>query len=285
LVHRIGRHEAIGDALWRLLVEDVAGAREALSHDDASGEERVHRARQRLKRARSLLLVLKPLIGGAAADHREALADAARLLAGARDADAAAASARGLRALVPVGDTGSLDRIVADLDRKAEEAHRDRIQLETVIARLADVEQALVRDARGENGARLFERALERFYADGRKSMKRARVSLSTPDLHRWRKDVKNLWHLIRLGRKRLPRAATMTADELERLGDLLGRDHDHAVLAEKLALSPHADHGLMGQLAIIARKRHALESDALKLGARVYSTKPKKFAGRMRLD
>ena len=106
MAHRIGRHEAIGDGLWRLLIEDVAGAREALSGNDASAEERVHRARQRLKRARSLLLVLKPVIGDEAADLREALADAARLLAGARDADAAVASARGLRALVPAGDDG-----------------------------------------------------------------------------------------------------------------------------------------------------------------------------------
>ena len=153
------------------------------------------------------------------------------------------------------------------------------------MTRLAAVEAELEKGARSTKGGALFERALERFYTDGRKAMKRARTTVSTPDLHRWRKDVKNLWHLIRLGRKRLPREAAAMTGDLERLGDLLGRDHDHAVLAERLALSPHADHGLMGQLSIIARKRHTLEADAFKLGARVYAPKPKKFSERMRLE
>ena len=126
MAHRIGRHEAIGDGALapRSSTIVAASARGALPAT-ASAEERVHRARQRLKRARSLLRVLKPVIGDEAADLPRALADAARLLAGARDADVAAASARGLRALV----RGRRRRrastaIVADLDRKAEEAHQ-----------------------------------------------------------------------------------------------------------------------------------------------------------------
>ncbi len=114
--------------------------------------------------------------------------------------------------------------------------------------------------------------------------MHRARISLSTPDLHAWRKSVKDLWHLIRLGRKRLPRRIDGMAANLERLGDVLGRDHDHAVLAEKLALAPDADHSLMRQLAMIAAERRALEKEAFALGDELYRRKPKAFAAKARL-
>ena len=73
-------------------------------------------------------------------------------------------------------------------------------------------------------------------------------------------------------------------AANLERLGDVLGRDHDHAVLAEKLALAPDADHSLMRQLAMIAAERRALEKEAFALGDELYDRKPKAFAARARL-
>ena len=114
--------------------------------------------------------------------------------------------------------------------------------------------------------------------------MRRARTSLSTPDLHAWRKEVKDLWHLIRLARKRLPARVAAMAGDLARLGDMLGRDHDHAVLAEKLALAPDANHSLMRQLAMIAAGRRALEKEAFALGEELYERKPKAFAAKARL-
>ena len=139
MAHRIGRHEKIGKALRRLLIEDIAGARSCLA-GDAPAEVRVHRARQRLKRARSLLRVLAPSIGPGAREQKRAIAAAARLLAGARDADAAASSARGLRAIVTDGDGAGLDRVVVALDREAEEAHRRSAPTKEVVERLGAVE-------------------------------------------------------------------------------------------------------------------------------------------------
>ena len=114
--------------------------------------------------------------------------------------------------------------------------------------------------------------------------MRRAETSLATPDLHRWRKAVKDLWHLLVLARKRLPRGMGPIADRLQRLSELLGQDHDHAVLAEKLALSPTGDPALMRQLALIARERRRLESEAFALGAAVYRKRPRRFVKRTRL-
>jgi CHAD domain-containing protein len=282
LAHRIGRHEPIGDALWRLLRDDVHAARRELG---AGGrrEERIHRARQRLKRARSVLAVLKPALGSSSGEFKRMLSDAGRLLAGARDADVAAATARGLRAVVADGDAG-LDRVVADLDQKAEEAHRHTTPVKAVVERLAAVEDKLAGVAADVDGEALLARALARFYEEGRKAMRQARSSLATPDLHTWRKAVKHLWHLVRLARKRLPDKIAGMAGVLARLGDVLGLDHDHAVLAERLALAPEADHSLMRQLAMIATERRALEKEAFALGGDLYDRNPKAFANKARL-
>ncbi len=283
MAHRILRHEPVGEALWRLLGDDIRKARRELS-GNGPREARIHRARQRLKRARSVLAVMKPELGGSARELKKMLSGAGRLLAGARDADVAAATARGLRAVVAEGDAG-LDRVVADLESKAEEAHRHDTPVSAVVTRLAAVEAKLAAMADGIDGEKLFGRALLRSYDDGRSAMRRARTTLSTPDLHAWRKAVKDLWHLIRLGRKRLPGGVDGMARDLERLAEVLGRDHDHAVLAEKLALSPDADHSLMRQLAMIAAERRALEKEAFALGDALYDRKPKAFAARARLN
>jgi CHAD domain-containing protein len=281
MAHRIGRKEPVGDALWRLLADDVANARRELV---AKGprEARIHRARQRLKRARSELAVLRPALGAAAAELKRGLSGAGRMLAGARDADVAAATARGLLAVA--GSDAGLDRVVAELESRAEAAHREHTPVGAVVQRLAEIEHALGRLVLPVDGEDLFARAIRRSYERGREAMRRARASLSTPDLHAWRKEVKDLWHLVRLGRKRLPGKIAGMAKPLERLGDALGLDHDHAVLAEKLALAPDADHALMRQLAMIAAERRALEKEAFALGRALYRRKPKAFAKKARL-
>ena len=280
--HRIGKREDIGAGLARLIADDLAAARRALVADGPA-EARIHRARQRLKRVRSVLRVLRPKIGTRATRSIGRLRDAARLLAGARDADAAAASARSIKA-AQAGDNAGFDRVVAYLDYEARETHARAVSTDEAIRLLAAAERDLQRMPADIDGTALLERAIDKTFRRGRTARRRAEFSLATPDLHRWRKLVKELWHLVRLARKRLPTRAGRLAVRLERLAELLGLDHDHAVLAERLALSPGGDPALLQQLALIAKERRALEAEAFALGARIYRDKPKKFRRRMRL-
>lgn len=278
MAHRIGRKERIASALLRLICEDLEKARHALAGPEPR-EKRIHRIRQRLKRVRSVLAVLEPVLGHKAADARRGVAAAARLLAGARDADAAAASARELRAAAGATDDAGLDRVVATLTAAAAEAHHRTTPVAEVRQRLAEIEAGLA-DVPGDlDGRALLEGALRRSYRKGRHAMASATASLSTPDLHRWRKRVKDLWHLLALAEKRLPERLAAERDDLARLGELLGQDHDHAILAERLALSPEADAALMRQLAVIASERRRLEREAFALGKSLYGEKPKRFA------
>ena len=281
MAHRLGRKEDPAKALLRLTLEDLTAAARDF-RDAASREERVHRVRQRLKRVRTILRVLEPAYGPRVVAIRRELSETARLLAGTRDADVAAASARDLATTVPDDDFG-LARVVSTLDEEAARAHHERTPIGEVNRRLAAAIAAISTFSDEYDGDALISEALRRTYHKGRRAMEQAQTSLSTPDLHRWRKLVKQLWYLLRLDRKRLPKHAAKVAPDLERLGEVLGQDNDHALLAEKLALSPTGDISLMSQLALIARRRNALEAEAFALGGKIYKRKQQKFMGRLK--
>ncbi len=281
MAHRLGKQEDPAKALLRLILEDLTAAARDF-RDAASREERVHRVRQRLKRVRTILRVLEPVYGERVVVIRRDLSETARLLAGTRDADVAAASARDLATTVPDDDLG-LSRVVSTLDEEAARAHHERTPIGEVNRRLAAAIAAISTFSDEYDGDMLIAAALRRTYNKGRRAMAQAQSSLSTPDLHRWRKLVKQLWYLLRLDRKRLPKHAARVAPDLERLGEVLGQDNDHALLAEKLALSPTGDFSLMSQLSLIAKRRNALEAEAFALGARLYKRKPQRFMRRLK--
>jgi hypothetical protein len=230
-----------------------------------------------------VLRVLRPAHGTHVAHLSAQLRDAARLLAETRDTDAAVASARSLMAVADTDGAG-LDRVVAMLDREAENRYSEGASVVEVVGLLAAAEDEISTIHDEPDGDDLFCQAIDRSYRRGRTAMRRAIFSLATPDLHEWRKAAKDLWHLIRLARKRLPSAIVERAPRLRRLAETLGLDHDHAMLAERLALSPEGDPALMQQLSLIADQRLVLESEAFALGARLYRQKPKKFRRQLHL-
>jgi CHAD domain-containing protein len=283
MAHRIGRKESIPRALVRLARDDLDSAAADLKAADRR-QERVHRVRQRLKRVRTILRVVEPRFGAAAVGARRTLAEAARLLARARDADVAAENARQLAAASRPGEDHGFERVVEILERAAEEAHQRRTPIGEVNSRLAAARAAIASFDTDFDGRALLASALSRAYRQGGIAMRKAGTSLATPDLHRWRKSVKNLWHLLVLARARLPKKGRRVAERLDRLGEMLGSDNDHALLAEKLALSPTGDPKLMSQLGVIARQRNALEAEAFALAKRVYVRRPKAFARRFKV-
>jgi hypothetical protein len=113
--------------------------------------------------------------------------------------------------------------------------------------------------------------------------MRDADRTRATADLHRWRKAVKHLWHLISMAEAIVPRRLGRLADPLDRLAEILGLDHDHAMLAERVALAPDAG-PVSDQLAIIGDRRRGLADEAFADGAELYGAKPREFAKRNRL-
>ena len=283
MAYRIGRQEDVAEGLLRLLRADLDAARRYLRVSGRSAD-RIHRARRRLKRARTILRVLEPRFGEAAVATRRMLTEASRLMSRARDADVAVGGARALAEAEGANADLGFDRVVDTLEDAAIQANRQRTPIAEISSRLAAARRTVdLFDANFDGGA-LLARGLTRSYAKGRKALRRAETSLSTPDLHRWRKRVKDLWHLFLIARAQIQRKTRRPVKQLDLLAETLGSDNDHALLAEKLALSPTGDPQLMSQLGVIAQHRNALEADAFALGHRLYRRKPEEFSRRFKL-
>src|SRR5205085_153720 len=101
-------------------------------------------------------------------------------------------------------------------------------------------------------------------------------------NLHEWRKQAKYLRYQLEILRPVWPERMGELADEADRMGDLLGDDHDLAVLRQLLTDDPGrfpeaGDREVL--LALIDRRRAELEQEATLLGERFFQDRPRDFA------
>jgi CHAD domain-containing protein len=158
---------------------------------------------------------------------------------------------------------------------------RDEAAIEAV---RGELEQARERSAAWTFDAEGFEAlrpGLERIYRRGRRGMRAAADEPSDERLHEWRKRSKDLWHALQILRPAAPKRMKKLANRAHRLSDLLGDDHDLALLrarVEQAGGSFEREASRAALLAVIDRRRLSLQSDAFKLGAKIYEASPKRF-------
>ena len=294
--------EPLGEALQRMTLGQLDLAIELLARDgdldgDLDGQaldaRAIHETRKALKRLRALVGLLREELGEQRfRREHEILRDAARRLAGARDAEVM---------------VGTLDALLQRHPRKLARRHslielRKRLVAERVVAvRRAgdarDTRAQVLRELRSLHeraqrwnlperpGIALVEKDLRWIYRQGYDRKGRvARGKGGARKLHEWRKRVKDLRYAAEiLGLRPLARRA-------EELGDLLGEEHDLVVLAAQLPPPGQAPFkGKRGRrarkilLRKIAQRRRRLRKRALREAERLYRRKPKKFTRRVR--
>ena len=123
-------------------------------------------------------------------------------------------------------------------------------------------------------GVRPLFTGLRRVYRRGRAGYRRAYEDPSAENLHAWRKRVKDLRYGAELLRDTDPKTLKAARREALRLSELLGDDHDLAVLAETARDCPSI-------LGAIARRHARLQHEALTLGKKLYAPAPRRFARR----
>jgi CHAD domain-containing protein len=262
----------------------VRRLRDAAAGGDAA--QATHEARKDLKKVRSLLrLVRSGLDRDAYRAENDRPRSIARSLAGRRDADVLVQTA----AAFGERHGGRLPATVFESVRERLAAHaaqqRDGVE-ERALAALAAAAQRTAAWPVEACDADVLARGAVRAYRRGRRAMNRAERDPTNENLHEWRKRVKDLWYHARLLRDAWPPVVKASADEAHALSDLLGDDHDLAVLAAQFAGDGAASHvpldeGLVADL--IARDRVHLQQRARVLGRRLYAERPKAFARRLR--
>lgn len=274
--------ETLSGGLKRVLLGEIVGAREALADGTISREEAVHRVRRRLKRARAVFSVVEE-VPGANRDHRTAQArDIGRLLAGARDADVAAREARRVLARAEGRTVAAAGVLVERLETAQQAAHAILPPLDEVAARLRAAEaDARSLPDRFEAG-RLLADAIVAAYRRGRRDWRDLCDGASVEAMHDWRKRVKRRRHLSALVPIDTPLTTRALQRDLDDLGEILGEEHDLALLAARLdedAALLRPREGRDGVVDLIERRRRRLAKKAVELGEELYGARSRDAA------
>jgi CHAD domain-containing protein len=293
--------EHLSQALRRMALGQLDLAIELLSDEGGGGrgdgraldDKAIHETRKALKRLRALVGLLREDLGERQYKREHAiLRDAARRLAGARDAEVMVDTLDALlqrhprklgrrRPLVELRKLLVAERVAAARQMLDDQATRGEVLRELSGLR----ERAQRWELPERPGIAIVENDLRRVYRQGQARMRRvARGKGGAHASHEWRKRVKDLRYSAEiLGLRPL-------AHRADELGELLGEEHDLAVLAALLPPPGRVPFkGKRGKrvrkalLERIARRRRQLRKRALRKGERLYGRRPKKFARRAR--
>ena len=269
-------------ALRRLAGRFVRRAARALAAPEPS-DVAVHAARKDLKRARTVLRLLRPALGERIYRRENVvLRDAAHTLNAVRDAKMLTETLQALRRSSPMlrGHPG-VSKLSGTL--QAEQASAER-RLQEHAAGLARTQQALRqlcgRAAAwhlGRQGWSLLGPALRQIYRRGRRARPNAGQHPSDASLHEWRKQVKYLRYALEMLQPVRSRKLARLARQAEQLTDELGEAHDLAVLARKahrFARRHRVD--LEPLLMSIDRRRSRLAVKSLRSGEKLFEGTPR---------
>jgi CHAD domain-containing protein len=286
--------EPVEAGLRRVALDQLERAFAELDDDALDVHATVHQVRKRCKKVRGLLRLVRPaLAGDVYARENGALRDAAGGLSDLRDAEARIETFDAL-----VADYGdALDGEAFGLVRRALCARRARERdssasradavgrLERFRASLGRVRERAEGWSLEAEGYEAVRGGLKKTYGRARRALAAAYADGSTEAFHDWRKRVKYHGYHLRLLREVWRPATKMRRGQLDRLSDLLGDEHDLAVLRRHLL--DHPVRGIDGPTAealhgLVAARRARLRREALPLGQRLLAERPKAFARRL---
>jgi CHAD domain-containing protein len=285
---RLGDGERVPDGVRRIARGQLDMSIERLRGDtDEDLGTAVHETRKSLKRLRATVRLARDELGDDVYRRDNvAFRDAGGRLGGARDSQVL------------------LETLDALIDRYPDEAPPERLERfkRTLVGQHGAAQRRLhegaavgevlgeLRRARARIGDWQLERegldalapGFRRIYRRGRRAYRAARQEPSTENLHELRKRAKYLWYAAQIVRAAAPKKMKRIARRAHELSDLIGEDHDLALLAQRAdeRRDRFADETAAGELtALVERRRAELQREALDLARRVFRKGPRKVA------
>jgi CHAD domain-containing protein len=253
-------------------------------------QKSVHETRKRMKRMRSLLRLIRDEMGeDAYRFENDSYRDTSRILADVRDAQVMINTLDHLADLlgedVPpvlfahvrrslIGNLGAASRTITS-----------RGAVDQALARLQRARDRVPGWPLHNDSFKALAGGMQRVYKRGQADFEVA-VELRTVDSwHELRKRVKYLWYQLELVSPAWPGVIGSMAEEAEELSDLLGDDHDLAVLAHRVSSRPDrfgSGPDVQHLVASIEVRRLELEEQAVHVGRRLYVESPSAFTDRI---
>ena len=276
----------IEDELKKIVRQQLRKAAHALTTSEGTQfRSAVHESRKSVKKVRAVAALLKQAGAKLPRRDRRRLKSTARALSRVRDSDAIIDTFDRVRRRYPK----QLPEHTYEILRRGLVAARDRSEARArhdgVVAEAAERLEKTRTSAKEWTSHSIKWPDLVAIvtvsYRRSRNAMKRARVTRQSATLHRWRKEVKTLWYLLRLARPLTTGVAPLIA-ALNQLETELGDDHNLVVLGATLRgchdlRSMRAEMRQINRLA--ARMRQPLRRRAFALGRRLHLRKPEAFA------
>jgi CHAD domain-containing protein len=234
--YRFELDEPVSEGFRRIGDEQIKQAIKALSANDAATvATSIHESRKSMKRVRALLRLARIGLGDKTfRRENKRFREIAQTMSGARDAHVMLKTLAGL-APRDAGDeaTAAAPKLADVLAARASaangEAHAE--QLAGIVSQLKAARRAFGKLDIG-GGFDVLEEGLAKTYRDCRSSYADAYSIGSDASFHEWRKSVQQHWRQMRLVTHAWPEMMQARADLARQLSEMLGHDHDLAVLA-----------------------------------------------------
>jgi len=280
-----------GEQVRQTAIRQLEKALKALTRQaktPRSQDTSVHTARKRLKEVRALLRLVRDDLGKLVfTQNNRALRDIARPLSELRDAAALLQALESLR----TRGKGKLKKRPYEVVRKVLRARRSDLR-----RRIIDSEDTLNKAA---SSLQLVHNSVSRWnfshgtwsvlipglrdtYSKGQRAMRIANNTPADEHLHEWRKRTKDLRNQLELLESLWPAQMKSPAAMARKVTDLLGDDHDLAVLLaviESAGTEVPADVTFALRSAVNQR-RAELQSSAKSLGSKLFRQSPGGFGG-----
>ncbi len=283
--------DKIGDEIQHLAARRLQQALTTLDEiavDHGALSEGVHKIRKRTKEVRALARLVRADLGDDYQVFNRTARDAAQTLGPLRDAHALLGAVDELGEQATLGHDPRFARVrlpFADDAAAAGEGPDLEDRLATARVLLDDAATQIKRWQLDESFGTVG-RGLRAAYRRGRKGLALARRQPTDEHVHEWRKAVKHLWYDLRALEDVAPSIVGPLVDVLDELAELLGDDHDLAVIVERLESDPdrYGGSAIVDDIRDVARRRQQqLRTPAFRLGATVYAERSRTFADRIR--
>jgi CHAD domain-containing protein len=281
--YRFEYGETVSQALRRIADEQLDRAVGTI-RSGVDLHEVVHDVRKRLKKLRALLRIFRPSMPETYSAENGRFRDIGRELSDARDAQSALGALDGLQQartdlVEPETCAPIRARLEENRDRRAAAPERVRPVLAGAMSALVEARERVGEWNPDGEGFGALSKGLERTYRRARNRMSDAYFSRppATEAFHEWRKRAKYHRYHVRLLRTVWPPILNARREELHALTDLLGDEHDLAMLGGALRHDPASDsRRLESLLGLIEQRREMLRARARPLGRKLFAEKPK---------
>ena len=289
--YRLKANESVSKGIKRIVNEQIEKAIDELAATDELGvDEAVHKARQRLKKIRAVVRLVRDRLGKKAYQQENArFRDLGRSLANLRDGQVRIATLDNLTAhFADTVESDAFTGIRHELGVDYRREYQSILDKGTIISvrnQLKDIKDEVNKWKIGSNNWSAVDSSLKRVYQRGDRALDKARSKPTVENLHDWRKRVKYLRYQLKILRPIWYEMTEEWNDRTHDLSDYLGEDHDLAVLKELVLSQPERfdrQNTLSTLTALIDRRREELQSSAMFLGRRIYTEKPRNFVDRL---